>query len=726
MDPITAEPDNSVRELGLARLRLRGDLAFTPQSAVGEPYYMVEDALNSRFFRLGLVEYSFISLLDGTTTIHDALSLLSSVLPHHRLTENDAAILCRWLVEMDLAHTDASSRGARLARAAQTSADRKALAQWNPLAFRLPLGRPDKLFEKLAGWLGWLHSPAAFAVWVALAASGGYVVLSDWERFAASSRGVFAPHNWLWLAACWIVLKIVHETSHGVACRRYGGTVRETGLLFIFLAPLAYVDVTSSWRFRRRRERMHVAAAGMYWELGLAAVAALVWSKTSSVWLGNLCFNAVFMASLSTLLFNANPLMKFDGYYILSEGLALPNLYANGQHYLRYWAKRYLLAVPASLPNWSRRDAGLIRLYGLLACVWRVLVSAGLAVTAVAMFHGAGVVLAAVAGVAWLGLPAVAFARYLAVGKRGEHPSWKRFAATVGTTAACAVLVLCFVPWPGVRTAPAVVEYSPHTILRAASAGFVRKILVRSGQQVQPGQLLVVLENKELACELASLELRLRQSVLRGQRHEQKKELALEQAEAQARESLLTQMAEKRDQLEQLLIRAPHAGSVVRRGLAAMADTYLKRGDEVLVLGDETKKELRVALAQDDMEAFTRHAGQPVQIDVPRYPVWLGQVASVTPRASVVPTHSALIASHGGPLPVRPAARQPDQPAADAYELLVPHFAAIIPLAAADSRQLHSGQLASIRYRPCHESIGQHLFQALSQWVRERMRSAAA
>src|SRR6266446_717519 len=165
---MTTDPDHSVRELGLMRLRLRGDLTFTPQAAVGEPYYLVEDPLNSRFFRLGLVEYTFVSLLDGRTSIQQALGLLSSVMPHHHLTEHDSAGLCRWLVEMDLAHTDESSQGCRLARSAQTIGDRKSLARWNPLAFRLPLGRPDRVFARLTAWLGWLYSPLAFIGWLAL------------------------------------------------------------------------------------------------------------------------------------------------------------------------------------------------------------------------------------------------------------------------------------------------------------------------------------------------------------------------------------------------------------------------------------------------------------------------------------------------------------------------------------------------------------------------------
>ena len=135
---------------------------------------------------------------------------------------------------------------------------------------------------------------------------------SDWDRFTASAEGVLAPSNWFWLAAAWLMLKVVHEVSHGLACKKYGGSVRETGMVLILFVPIFYVDVTSSWRFRSKWHRIHTAAAGMYAELGAAALALLVWSRVDAGVLNHLLYNIVLMAGLMTLLFNANPLMRFS------------------------------------------------------------------------------------------------------------------------------------------------------------------------------------------------------------------------------------------------------------------------------------------------------------------------------------------------------------------------------------------------------------------------------
>ncbi len=714
-------PDYSVRELGLTRLRLRGDLVFTPRTSGGETYYMVEDPLNSRFFRLGHAEYTLVSLLNGRTSIQEALSRLSTVMPHHRLSEADAGGLCRWLVEMDLAHTTESSRATRLAESADRLKQRQLLVRWNPLVFRQPLVQPDRWFVPLTSWFGWLYSPISLVGWLVAVAVGAYHVLSAWDRFAASAQGIFAPNNWLWLAACWVVLKLVHETSHGIVCKRYGGTVGEMGILFILFAPLAYVDVTSSWRFRSRLQRIHVAVAGMYIELLIAAVAAIVWSHTDTGWLNNLCFNVIVMASITTLLFNANPLMKFDGYYVLSDALAMPNLYVNGQQFLRYFARRYLLGTPATLPHWPRGRGAAIRVFGVASFAWRLMVCASLTVAATTMFHGAGVVLAGLAVLMWIGVPTFRFMKYLVAGQPGEQPNRLRFLLTAGSASAACVTVLGFVPWPGASKAPAVVTYSPDTVVRADSAGFVRQILVKSGQCVEQGQLLAVLENRELSRDVADLDLAIRQSEIRGFQHEQKGELAAQQAEMDHREALQSQLAEKRAQLQQLSVRAPRAGKIVRRDVSVLLGSYLKAGDEIVSIGDEHQKELRVSVAQNDLDVFRQRAGKLVRVDLPGHSLWDSRLTKVIPRATLEPTHPALVAANGGTLSVHKVTQGTDDTSEAAYELFEPRFTGIVRLSETESQKLHAGQCGGILYRPWDQSIGEHLYFALSNWIRERL-----
>lgn len=715
------QADHAVQDFASTSLSLRADLIFTPGTSGARPHYIVEDPLNSRYFRVGHVEYTFVSLLDGRTTVHDALRRLSTLLPNHSLTESDAAELCRWLVETDLAHTPQSSQAARLARQAIENKEREVKARGNPLVFRVSLFQPDRLLASLNRGFGWMYSLPVLFLWLALVTVGAYKIFGHWDRFAASSYGIFAPDNWLWIGVCWIVLKIVHETSHGIVCKRYGGNVRETGLLFILFAPLAYVDVTASWRFRSRWQRIHVAAAGMYAELAIAAVAAIVWSNTESAWLSNLCYNTVVMAGITTILFNANPLMKFDGYYMLSDAVGIPNLCLLGQQYLRYLGRKLLLGMPGRLPNWPAGKGGLTRTYGIMSFFWRILVCISLTLTAVTLFHGAGIVLACLGVVLWVGLPALRFVRFFFNKKAVEQPRRLRFLLTTGVLAAGPTFVFGFLPWPGIREAPAVVEYSPPTVVRAASAGFVRTIHVQSGQPVEADQLLVTLENRELAHELTELELEVRQSEIRGRKHEQKGELAAEQAEAKKRESLLKQLAEKQQQVQHLEVRAPSAGKVVGRDLDALAGTYLEVGDEILSIGDERKKELRVSVAQADLKMFSQRIGQSLRVSLPQQPLWESRLEKVIPRATLTPPHPALAAVNGGPLPVKNTRSKTDGVSKDSLQLFTPRFTGIVELDGAASAQLRAGQTGHVSYRPCDQSIGDYFYQAVSTWVRKRL-----
>lgn len=709
-------PDQSVRDLGSTRLAVRRDLVFVPQIESSQPYYLLEDPLNSRFFRLGQAEYTLVSLLDGQTTLHDALGRLSQVIPDHSLTESDVAALARWLVEMDLAQTEASGHAATLTERASQAAGRQTAARVNPLLIRLPLGRPDGCFAALARWIGWLFAPPAVVGWLGVVLLGAYQVSSQWERFAASSEGIFAPGNWAWLFGCWIVLKVLHEASHGVVCKRYGGAVRETGLLLILFAPVAYVDVTSSWRFASRWQRIQVAAAGMYGELLIAALAALVWSSTKSPWLGHLCFNVIAMASVTTLLFNANPLMKFDGYFMLSDALGMPNLYVNGQAYVRAWFRRWVLNVPGALPAWTGRQRILIAVYGWASLSWRICVCVSLTLAAATMFQGAGIVLAALAAVLWFGLPALRFAGYLIRGRGAEQPDRLRLLLVTGTAGGLFAVLLLLVPWPGARVAPAIVEYAPLNVVRADSAGFVQKILVEEGQQVEAGQVLLELRNDELVQDLADLDLQVRQSEIRGRQHEQQRKLAALQAEAKKQESLIQQREELQTQVERLTVRAPSAGQVIRRNLATLLGTYIEQGDEILSLGDDSRKELRVSVAQDDLDAFRFSS---ICIQVPHESSWQGRLEKIVPRATLSLPHLALGAVHGGSLPVKRVDEKELQESS--YELLAPRFVAHLPLDTAQSNLLKSGQRVEASCRAFDESIGEHLYRAASGWIRERI-----
>lgn len=202
-------------------------------------------------------------------------------------------------------------------------------------------------------------------------------LISSWSSFTKELQTVVAPHNWPSLMIAWILLKVLHESAHGLVCKKYGGVVSETGIMFLWGMPVPYVDVTSSWAFRSKRQRIYTALAGMYVELFVAALAALFWSHTGPGWIHYWCVHLVVIAGISSLLFNGNPLMRFDGYYVLMDLLEIPNLYGFGQQFCAACGAKSWQAIPWYSPATPPDNANsspatdCSRQSGVASCIYR-------------------------------------------------------------------------------------------------------------------------------------------------------------------------------------------------------------------------------------------------------------------------------------------------------------------------------------------------------------------
>jgi putative peptide zinc metalloprotease protein len=709
--------DHRIRDLGMMALAVRTDLVFTPRTIAGESCYIVEDAVNSKYYSIGIPEYTFISCLDGSTSVSEALSMTARAVPDQALTEQDTASICRWLIDSELAFTAASAGTQRLADAA-ASKKPGGLSKWNPLYLKLPLCYPDRFFTKLRPWIDWLYSKPMVITTLALIMIAAYQVLARWNEFIIASQGIFAPGRWLWLGLCWLVLKIVHECSHGAVCKRFGGTVHESGAIFILFAPLAYVDVTSSWRFKSKWHRIYTAAAGMYIELLVAAIAALFWVRTDPGLVNDLCFNVVLMASLTTLAFNANPLMRFDGYYILSDLVDIPNLYSDGQLVLQHYGRKLALGLPSELDSsGSKSRDTFIKLYGVAAFFWRTSVTFFLILAAAMMFDGAGLLIALFAAALWLLVPTCSFLVYLFRGTEWEKPKKLRFVGVVVPLVLLLGFAITHTPWPGVTRAPAVVEYEPLAVVRAGSNGFVREVFVHSGQAVEEGQLIARLENEQLQVELHDVQLSIQQSLKKARVFKQRDELAAFQAEQKKLESLRKQLDEKSVEVAQLEVRAPISGTVIARDPDALLGTYASSGDEIVSIGDEQSKELRLSITQEDVDTFLASVGNRVSARLQGGVRLESDLTRVPPQASLEPPHRSLCSPYGGPLEVRPKESTESSDPEDKYELVRPGFMGFVKLPTEYSAQLRAGQRGAVWLARGNESIAGYLWGKLKDSI---------
>lgn len=668
----------------------------------GSTQVVLEDADRAKFYRLGAAEALFIKSLVESSSTANALSIASQF--DASFTIETAVGLCKWLALNEL--TAVKSKDG-----VSSAVNQSASATLNPFAlaffWKIPLVNPDQGLQTLVRYSGWFFSPAAMLVGVACFLFGVLQTSGRWTEFTNSYENLFTSWRGLTLAIAWLILKIIHETAHGATCRRYGGEVNDAGFAMILLMPIAYVNVTSSWRFASRWQRLHVTLAGVAAELLIAGIALIAWNLLDSLPLKQAAADIVLLASVSSLLFNLNPLLKFDGYFALSDLTGVDNLYSCGQRYAQYFGSRYILGIdskapvlPCSRPLW-------IKLYGLSASVYRVFTTSGLLIAAAALFKGAGVVIAIAGIFSFILKPMAMLARLLCKLHAQAELSLVRLTARLGLLAMLAIGPLWFIPASLNWTAPAIVQYDPPAILRARTAGFVAELHVRDGVLVTEGQPIATFRNDDLVFELAGRRKELaqiEQEILAAQWHNDSSKLG----DANSRKAGLKEcIQELQNQVDSLVLRSPVTGTLVARNIDLLHGTYLKAGHELGIVGREHSKRLKVSMSQYDAKQSDNWINRPVRIVVNDQPTLTSKLSRLETRADSTPLDISLLASNGGSLATINKSK-------DTLELSEPRVNGYIPLTAAESLRLRSGQRAYISIGSSGKSLGQLFYAQLS------------
>ena len=651
-----ASPKDEVTQEWLAaKPTLRSELAIDLRKQGGRLVAIIEDPVRSKFYQVGNTEYHFLMMLDGKRTVSEIIKAMQHGRGYVNFDEAAAVKICTWLSNMNLTDAGGASNSGKLYQAAQAKEKQKLIGLLNPVSFKFHLMNPNGLLERILPYTQWMFTKWMLVVWIITGIFAGLLVKADYTRFCESATGILSADRWLWLLIVWVVLKVIHETAHGVACKKYGGDVPQAGMLVLLLAPLAFVNVTSSWRFSDRRQRMVVSAAGMYVELFIAFLAIIAWYYTGSKMVSDICYNVVVMAGISTILFNANPLLRFDGYYLLTDMLGIVNLYGKGQAWFNNRVRNFLFGFPLKHDICSAHELKLVGAYGLCSFAWRIILSVSLLLIASTLLGGAGLILAAIGGVFWVWMPMVQNYKQIKATAAQSPINKTRFATIM---AGVAVLVfMCFVgiQAPAVTRAPAIVQFKDEQILRAAADGFVKEIKVQDGQTVSQGQLLVRIENPEIVQELKTLQQNIASARIQARIHRQRSEISLQQAELAKLNSLQQQLEETQSRVDELDVFAPFDGVVFQRNLSHMVGKFVKQGDVLMNFADPKSKQILTSIDQEQIKAIKSRIDQPVRFSFAGVKTVQAKLASIDPKASDVPVDMSLTARAGGQLPVRPA-----------------------------------------------------------------------
>ncbi|MEM1070774.1 MAG: efflux RND transporter periplasmic adaptor subunit [Planctomycetota bacterium] len=652
--------DATTRDLTHQKIRMAKDVLVWPVREQGKLVYRLEIPQLHRFFRIGFEEYVLISCLNGNRTLPQACGLAAARLGRRAPTAVQAGTIVRWLLQNELAvlgnEPDPSRKDNQSVNRARRNRAATLWPHWlsklNPFWIKLPFPKAEQFFNRWIGGVAPLFDPRCVLSGIVLIVIAATVLLLHRTEFVSSSSVLIHPSNWLWLLGSWIILKIIHELAHAIACYRQGATVRESGLVFILFAPMAYVDVSSCWRLPSRWSRIVVSAAGMYVELVIAALALLAWVYVEEPLLRFQLHSLVFTAGVSTLLFNANVLMRFDGYFMLADLIEVPNLYQQSAAEVRRFLSRLITGDqmgPSEFAGWRRAFAfG----YGIAAFIWKVVICVSLFVAASAMFAGAGIVIAVLGIWLWSSRPLRHYVQFLVRLKGRSIPLLARALIVSALLAVFSAGTFFWLPIPTSIRVATVSHFQPESIIRSRADGFVVAVHAEDGAHVEQGQLLIELENRELSKRLVQLELSLQQNRIRLRQATGAHDAGKRHVLNQSMTAIQQQLDQVRTQVNGLRIHAPKAGTVSARRLETKLGTYVTEGEELMVLATAADKELIALVPQCQVDEVRELAGTNVQIRTPDFGLLNGRLERIEPRASVELTETSLAATEGGNLPV--------------------------------------------------------------------------
>lgn len=637
---------------------LRDDLQLSEAAPAfdGAPQWVLNDPLRGRYFKLG--EVAVRLLRQWARGDAEAVLAFANRGSGRAVAVSDLEQLLRFLRDHDLIGAlDGEQRASYAGKAAaqQQGLWRRVLHQY--LFFRVPLWRPDPFLNRTWPWLQ-RYGGALLRVGLPLVlVLGIFLVARDWDRFIGSFSYLF---SWGGAVAFGIALwfaKLCHELGHAYMAKRAGCRVHSMGLAFVVLLPMFYTDVSDAWRVRDRRSRLLIGAGGVLAELLLACIALLAWSLLEDGPLRTAAFLLATATWLTTVAINLNPFMRFDGYFLLSDLLAVDNLQGRAFALCRWRLREWLFGYGALQPEpWPAEMRRRLLVWGYLAWVWRAVLFFGIALAVYHLFFKVlGIVLMLVELGWFIVLPI--WHELKIWWQHREQADRRRALPTLFALLAVALLLL--LPWRTSVEVPAVLEASQVSEVHTPSAAQVSELQVADGQRVEVGQPLLSLQSPDIEARLhiAGLEIRsLQLQIARAAAN------PLTVADASVLESQLAQaVADYRGlvaQRERLQLRATQAGVVrdlapnLRTGRWLEPEQVLLRivGDGQPKLRGYIEQQALARVAVGDEGRFI--AEQP---DRPAVPVRLVELDTASTAVLALPL---LASEHGGPLAVRRDAEQ--------------------------------------------------------------------
>jgi putative peptide zinc metalloprotease protein len=594
--------DASWHRIGSLKPKLRSHLRVQRHRYRNASWYVVEDSASGRTHRFTPAVYLFVGLMNGQRSVDDIWNQAVQQLGDDAPTQGEVIGLLSQLNAADLLQTDVAPNAVEMIERFTRHSNRRRTGSFgNPLSIRLPLWDPDRFLERTLPFVRHVFTRLGAVTWLLTVLSATVLVGMHWDELSEDvADRILSAEGLLLTAMAFPALKFFHELGHAYATKIAGGEVHELGVMLLVFAPVPYVDASASIAFRSKWRRALVGAAGMLTELFIAALAMFAWVMVEPGLVRSLCFQTALIAGVSTVLFNINPLLRFDGYYILSDLVEMPNLGARSTRRWSWMADRYLFGVRDDAPPITAGERFWLLIYAPLAFVYRGIVLFGISIFVASQYFVVGALIAIWGLVLGLGLPVWKGLNYVLTSSRLER---HRPRAVAISLAAVALVLgsLFLVPLPLRTVSEGVVWLPEESYVRAEDGGFVRTVVASLGRSVAVGDLLVEAEEPELVANVRVLQSEI-EGLARRLASEQfvdRNQADITRQEIGLKKSRLDRALERTDALR---VRSAVAGVFLSPAAEDLPGRYAKRGDVLGYVIFQQSRIARVVVTQDDID----------------------------------------------------------------------------------------------------------------------------
>lgn len=651
------------------RVRLRPDLQMAPHKYEGKTFYVVKDPVSLRYYRFKEHERFLLDYMDGDRTLDDAQKAFELRFRPERLTLEDLEAFTSQLLQAGLAQNENAGAGKQLFTRYKKRRNRKYMqAFMNILYIKVPIFDPDYILEKMKPFFGFIFTQVFLFFSVVVMLSALFLVLTHWNTFVAKMPAYHEFFTLKTVAYLWIALgavKVIHEFGHGLSCKTFGGEVHEMGLLFLVFSPCMYCNVSDAWTLPSKWQRIVISAAGIYVELIIAAISTFIWWSTDQgTFINNMCMSLMVVCSISTFIFNANPLMRFDGYYVLSDWLEIPNLREKANKFLGELVQEHCLGIEIPpQPYMSLNRKILFVTFAVVSWIYRWVITFSVLAFMYSFLEpyklgSISYLFGTISLGAMIGMPLYKLGK--SIHRRGRLPDMKP--VRVAISAAVVVLVLSaimLIPFPMRVKATTLIMPDPlhqRSVVIEDEGNFLTELYVKDGETVKAGQPLARFNNLDLSI---NYELTLKQIPLVKK---QIQSLIQQQQGSGSRPSPIGNQLVKaqgeldklehtqqlyRQQQERLVLRAPMDGTVMKLVPKEQLGNLLPRGSELCLVGDPTKLRAIFLVEPSDKDLIREGDEAQVRIHGRGFNYWKGHISTIANKeTSEIPNQ--LSSKYGG------------------------------------------------------------------------------